>query len=145
MNQTSQTSRSGHVSIELAKQLKSAGLVWVPKPKDDFAYEYGNKTSWLYEYYPAVYDYPGRFIWLPTLSQLMAEIEGQGYDIQFQSNKRTPMGRYRFVIFEIINGIIKQFWADTLEDAAALALLWILNRKKEDTQKEIARKEGVPQ
>lgn len=66
------------LSMAKAKALKEAGLSWEPQPKDDFAYESG-KISWLYEFYPAVCRYPERFVWLPSLSQLLAEVEKHGY------------------------------------------------------------------
>lgn len=61
-----------------------------------------------------------------SLSQLLAEIEGRGY----LWNLDHSTGRYLCQIgkwkWE------KCIWADTPEDAAGAALLWILEREKDE-------------
>ena len=145
----SQTSQMSHVSIELAEQIKKVGLEWVPKERDRLYYDQKNLIVLAVQEYDlfvacgvelfSISEHPERsLVWLPFLSQLMAEIEGRGY----LWNLDHSTGRYLCQIgkwkWE------KCLWADTTDDAAAMALLWILNRQKEDTQKEIAQKEGVP-
>lgn len=71
-----------------------------------------------------------KVVWTPSLSQLLAEIEargwGYGLDHSFSSKK------YRFGIYRGINGRDfkgKNFWGATPDEAAAQALLWILEQE----------------
>lgn len=122
------------ITLDLARKLRDAGLVWEPKPKDDFAYESG-KVSWLYEYYPAVFDYPKRFVWLPSLSQLLAEIEGRGYYWEMSPALLKPQPRYEIVIYDhrvkYSKSIVFSTVTTTREEAAGLALLHILGGERD--------------
>lgn len=129
------------ISLDLAKQLKEAGLKWKPNPKDDFAYKNG-KVCWLYEYYPAVCDYPDHFIWLPRLDQLLAEIKCKGYT--WCITDEEVGGDFRVSLSKIVwNGrggtklvdVDDIFYADTPEDAAGQALLWIYQKGAKEDEK----------
>jgi hypothetical protein len=64
-------------------------------------------------------------LWLPSLSQLLAEIEGRGYE--------WGICKQKFVSPEYLMELRQletkwRGWADTPEEAAGKALLWVLER-----------------
>lgn len=96
------------LSIETAKKLKDAGLVWNPDIGDIFFIE----EEWLFA---------------PRLDQLLAEIEKRGYGWKLE--KFHAYNLRRMQIYKI-NDLLGCFEADSPEEAAAQALLWILEQKK---------------
>lgn len=118
------------ISLETARKLKDAGLKWKPEPKDDFAYYNGQKTSWLHEYYPAVCDYPERFIWLPSLKQLLTEIEKRGYGYRLCPDS---IALYKKAMDGALIDVYPTRSMNLIPmkntEAAAQALLWILEQK----------------
>ena len=108
------------LSLETAKALREAGLKWEPVLGDLFVADYDNGLG------PTPVDVvktnnfgePGpEYMWLPHLGQLRAEIEAQGYDWFLKTD-------YCYVVNNNNQG--QGIYADTPEEAAAQALLWIL-------------------
>lgn len=121
------------LNLENAKKLKSAGLVWKLKEGD-----------WYWANGHVLYDgeYPQlinneRHIFLPSLSQLLDEIEKLGYswEMGLTTTKGGPMmpgewkSWYWVEIFKN-NKSVYSAEAGTPDDAAGLNLLWILERGK---------------
>lgn len=117
------------ISLEKARVLKEAGLVWGWKEGDFFI------ISWdsIGEIHCCWSGYSGNYhghkddIWLPRLDQLLAELEKRGYrwDIGNLEGKYL-IGLFDWESREYIKG---QFYADTPEEAAAEALIWILKQE----------------
>jgi len=120
------------ISLEKAKALKEAGLRWEPK-----RFDWG---FWVKAELPipqlVIYDPDPKTvntkdsIWLPRLDQLLAEIRKRGWvwilycgndgiEVEIETyNPETPLHlRYKCIK------------ADTPEDAAAEALLWIMKEE----------------
>jgi hypothetical protein len=118
------------LSLELARKLKDAGLVWEPKRGDWF-----QDGKWEFLFLDAVKEetkenYKKNCTWLPSLSQLLAEIEERGY---VYSHLMGPFlyGKYMVEIFKsngkyLLMDVGGKFYGDTPEEAAGLALHWIL-------------------
>ncbi|HBX22647.1 MAG TPA: hypothetical protein DEF34_03265 [Desulfotomaculum sp.] len=116
------------LSLKLAQKLKAAGLEWEPKKGDWLLIYTDGEKRYLKE--PVLYDNGACLpweedCWLPRLDQLFAEIEARGYavEVHFTVNRV-------WVLKKGINDIPRVFDSDTAEDAAARALLWILEQKK---------------
>ena len=129
------------INLELAQKLKSAGLVWEPKKFDLYNAEFANGSSGIFSVWhdgQVLESMTGtKFIWLPSLSQLLAEIEkGYSWETGLTVTKGGPMmpgerkSGYWAEIFKN-NKSVYSVEADTPEDAAASALLWILERDKD--------------
>lgn len=119
------------ISIDKARALKEAGLKWEPKKFDLYTmaptvidsrtihhgiYCTGRKLSDL------AMAVMGDRIWLPSLSQLLTEIEKRRYFWELNYLAEIRIWTY---------GFEKYFESeDSLEDAAANALLWILRQKE---------------
>jgi hypothetical protein len=126
------------ISLELAKKLKDAGLKWEPETGDGFRNVF-METDHFITYrsidrfksitHTQEYTEKNDFVWLPSLSQLLAEIEGRGYE--WSIGKVGNL--YLIGVKEVspIRVIPKTLRADTPEDAAAGALIWILEREKD--------------
>lgn len=129
------------ISLETAQKLKDAGLMWEPKIYDylhsDFGIEnvdrlafYGGQTShvnrwsWNSEKY-----HLHNLVWLPSLSQLLAEIETRGYGWRLQKVSGYYLRRIEIYIY---NDYMGCFEADTSEEAVAQALIWILKQEAAD-------------
>jgi hypothetical protein len=115
------------ISLDKARELKEAGLVWEPK-EGDWYYSNNTKTTILADFDRAgdiislaAQKSPGWLVWLPSLSQLLAEIEARG--IMYKLG--CARGNYRI---DVSDGIlfVGGFDADTPDNAAADALIWIL-------------------
>ena len=126
------------ISLEKAKKLKEAGLVWEPQEGDlvyhseaeDYFYittddmeDYVQATRIDKEYAYSI------AIFLPRLDQLLAEIEKRGYKWFLETDRET------YFIRIIKPGDTKEpvsfkAYAKSLVDAAASALLWIYERRK---------------
>jgi hypothetical protein len=128
------------LSLEMAKKLKSAGLKWEPK-QDDRVYcnEPGfiGKTGTICQAgYPflgtrvnialddnsiAVFD-SRKLINAPRLDQILAEIEARGYGWGIDGLGYCQLFRSGYMV--------KVVRADSPEEAAAQALLWIMEQDK---------------
>lgn len=112
------------VSLELAEQLKNAGLKWEPK-RGNFYMQKGCERDFTIDLVGIVPDLED--IWLPTLSDLLDELEKMGIDWQIYSIKS------KYVI-ELWNRdkyphkAVKAEIGDTKENAAAKTLLWALGQ-----------------
>jgi hypothetical protein len=121
------------ISLELAEKLKDAGLKWEPKEGDWFYLDAKhNKPHLIYGREGKAYfaDAIKEYCYMaPSLSQLLAEIEGRGYE--WSIGKVGNL--YLIGVKEVspIRVIPKTLRADTPEDAAAGALIWILEREKD--------------
>ena len=134
------------ISLELAQKLKNAGLQWEPKPGDWYharlwkpmliAYQstiaqYIQVTDTENEHLPHTRTatiaelLKENDVWLPRLDQLLAEIEARGY--------LWNLNKFRCCIISEVDYNNKNWKAEkefkdnpSHEDAAARALLWIL-------------------
>ena len=135
------------ISLEKARALKEAGLVWEPDI-GDMIYVNGEYGSVIHvnqddngKYILIVYVtaggvthylnvYKHDWIWLPRLDQMLAEIEARGYFPRL----RKIAGAGYVLTFYAANGkdhvtLMEFISAKTWEDAAADALLWLMGRE----------------
>ena len=125
------------LSLETAQRLKAAGLKWEPQEGDFLYYHtYGEGSelgvisdSDMGEHREESLDniYTGEWIFAPRLDQLLAEIEKRGWKHELYSH--PEFGKYHCVIQK--GGIRRLFDANSPEEAAAQALIWILAQKEE--------------
>ena len=141
------------LSLETAKKLKDAGLQWKPQVGDWFytqsgnlefvafksslAAEYIKTTNGNNEHYPNSRLMTGAeimqedFVFAPRLDQMLVEIEKRGWTWMLYAP--NDEGKYGI---DIGNGSIydnnKTILADSPDEAAAQALLWILERETND-------------
>ena len=118
------------LSVETARKLKEAGLKVEVKIGDSF---YNLDQQLIETFYSdivmqALYfltdDACDRIIWLPRLDQLLAEIEKHCFwALIFDECDRPPY------CLQLSSFIDEYFIADSPEQAAAQALLWILEQK----------------
>ncbi len=119
------------ISLEIARKLKEAGLVWEPQKGDlvyhDEAEESFNITAGDMEDFVQATRIDKEYaysiaIFLPRLDQLLAEIEKLGYKWLAE----TDTERYFIRVVEIKKPNNSHVvFLDTPEEAAASALLWI--------------------
>ena len=116
------------ISLEMARKLKDAGLEWEPKINDFFKGPYGIDVVFVLEVnIDSVLSVNGKefadtvYIWLPRLDQLLAEIEKCAYEWCLEQAR----DKYRLSLW-FDQACVYEFRASTPEDAAAQALLWIL-------------------
>ena len=122
------------ISLEKAKALKEAGLLWEPQRGDLYYYPNGEFSGTL-----IVMGSPPEWTiklesvfeqtWLPSLSQLLAEIERREWNWLLENNGEIE-------IWDDNPNILRKYFdftADTPADAAADALLWVLGQEKEET------------
>ena len=117
------------LSFEMAKKLKDAGLKWDPKLRDPFYYREDddwerdvlNKQD-MQEATHQIYEYIADWVFAPRLDQLLAYMEEQGYKVESTQDacyifhpEKSPRWR--------------EFLAENRINAAAEALLWILNER----------------
>ena len=131
------------IKLETAVKLKEAGLEWEPQIYDFYESDNGienvsslsfndgkvsrvDKWNWR----PGKY-YLSRLIWLLRLDQLLAEIEKQGFNGSIGSDwyRQDTDKKYCMGLFDI-NGMYVQgqFYGKSPEEAAAKALLWIMEK-----------------
>ena len=125
------------ISLELAKELKEAGLEWEPQIYDYFDGPNGiepveslHLLDGMIEMVNDCRKHWVELLWLPTLSQLLTEIEQRGYGYDLYTN--TPyQDDYAINLWH--EGCQSDYApvADTPEAAAAAALIWILREGKE--------------
>jgi hypothetical protein len=130
------------ISLELAKKLKDAGLKWEPK-EGDWYIIFGDEEQFLevcgtelhrtdrcIDSVKRLYRIaPGELCFIPSLSQLLAEIEKRGYewDLEFDIG-----GCHKYSCTISSDTHYEFMPADTPEETAAQALLWILERGQGD-------------
>lgn len=115
----------GMISLEKARKLKEAGLVWKARIGDWYYEDAGEDSGhFLIDCYEGTYQIPkhDNMIWLPSLSQLLGELR-----------KHSMFVKITWLVMDekwdcVIDGR-EQFLADTPEDAAAEALIWILGQE----------------
>lgn len=95
-----------HVTLDLAVRLKDFGITGGPQKAE--LHEWGIKEEWK----------------LPSLSQLLAEIKRHCYGWKLHD---TGIGVF-MALYSGGKAMGLAFESDTPEDAAALALIWILER-----------------
>ena len=133
---------AGRRRIEIFERLKDAGLVWEPKAKD--VYWDGRAEVVIFDVnkYNIIGNFVGnggiitprrkefldKMVFAPRLDQLLAEIERRGY---WFSLARESEGHNYSVMLWQAGGRIGIFYAATPEEAAAQALLWILEKERE--------------
>jgi len=128
------------INLKTAKALKAAGLVWEPQYGDRFIIPEifieglsGLMDDRLLMSYKASEpeDNWGEFIrvniFLPRLDQLLGEIEKRGYEWTLWVRNKLMPNKYTIDIGKATDyGETKRIGADTPDEAAAQALLWIL-------------------
>ena len=117
------------IGLETAQKLKDAGLMWEPKEKDEMFDVYGNMSMLYWPQHWQDVDVTKNNIWLPSLSQLLAEIETRGYGWRLQIFSGYYLRRIEIYIY---NDYMGCFEADTTEEAVAQALIWILEQEAAD-------------
>lgn len=124
------------LSLELAKRLKELGLRWEPQEGDFLYYHtYGEESklgvindSDMGENREESLDniYTGEWIFAPRLDQLLAEIEKRGY--AWKLEKFHAYNLRRMEIYKV-NDLLGCFEDNSPEEAAAQALIWILEQE----------------
>lgn len=118
------------ISVDKARQLKESGLLWDIKYGDfywDDKYGEVGIVSILNDGIKREYIRRTYLIWLPRLDQLLDEIEQRNYLWLVHNNDSS--NEICVVIYPPYPSNCIRFRADTPEDAAAKALLWILQRE----------------
>lgn len=128
------------LSLETAKKLKDAGLQWEPQIGDWFYNSHGyvfdttldllNEVTVLINSFAR--SYANRtIVFAPRLDQMLVEIEKRGWTWMLYAP--NDEGKYGI---DIGNGSIydnnKTILADSPDEAAAQALLWILEQQNND-------------
>jgi len=118
------------ISLELAKKLKAAGLKWGPK-EGDWAFKWGKDKPFCVSGMNCftVVDQVDRYVFAPSLSQLLAGIEKRvhWYGL-FRYHPRNTK-EYKSYLEITMLDVEKEFNADTPEEAAGQALLWIIEQE----------------
>jgi hypothetical protein len=126
------------LSLSKAEELKKAGLVWEPEKGDWYNLIVCGtgeiKGPNLVQVLPFGVFCNVVDIWLPSLSQLLAEIEAREWNWTIRKLngdfQAAGGGKYRLVLLDKLEatwGIKnRQFLADTPEDAASMALIYLL-------------------
>ena len=121
------------ISIDKAKQLKELRLEWNPKCGDWYKVDYWPTPTLLTADITRMdnEEICRRFeriskdektVWLPSLKQMLDEIEKYQYTFSLVGEKIT--------LFKKLN-LVVQFECESREDAVADALIWILQKEKE--------------
>lgn len=121
------------ISLELAKKLKEVGLNQSLEYGDLF---YHGRENSKCIFGITVFDNsifpPRRIIRAPHLDQLLSEITKRW---MFWALHNHSIGvEYCFQLMPCSKGVGKSFWADTPEDAAGQALLWILETERQGSK-----------
>lgn len=130
------------ISLETARKLKEAGLKWEPQ-EGDLCYDTQNEritsiTEEDGEFYQKIKDtqanelvyFRKNTIWIPRLDQLLAEIEWY-FNWNIGSGEFWPdKPKYCMGLFGEDGQYVKgQFYANSPDEAAAQALIWILEQE----------------
>jgi len=137
------------ISLEKAKALKVAGLLWEYTQSDCFYYNYPYKDNagftHTYRYPGNKFVYSGKWgsgfsgedaeeairkivqqhIFAPRLSQLLTEIEKRGWNADSVTLKDGGYGCDIYWLSATVQTIYKTFAGESREDAVADALIWI--------------------
>jgi hypothetical protein len=127
------------LSHELALSLKNAGLKWEPKEGDWFNNtKYGPRVispmklgEWQRKSKNKTVKIWDRLLWLPSLLQLLQEIEKRGW----QADSVQANGKYACDIAYLSKAVPTEyltFIGDTREEAVGKSLLWILEQEAGD-------------
>jgi len=134
------------ISLEKAKCLKEAGLLWEPC-FGEWVHVDGENKMIVHVCEGEFGDYKDirclspftgiakglrdlECVWLPSLSQLLTEIEKRGCSYQIDG-KNSPSDKYRVCVTDGMS--IKLFKAESPEDAAADALIWLLGQEQKES------------
>ena len=117
------------ISLEKAKCLKEAGLLWEPKRGDKYQF-FGVSDVSIMDRQIIVNPEADFLTWLPSLSQLLAKIDTSGYT--YSLYKRTGDGRASMVLWTGAGEVFDK-WSTTPEDAAADALIWLLGQEQKES------------
>jgi hypothetical protein len=135
------------MKLETAQKLKDAGLPWMPELLDTYVFTKFEESGELSVCIPKTYENVNNLnglllidaedetglLWLPRLDQLLEEIEARGYTWSLEKeNAEYVHGKYCFSICNTNGHKPKwnDFHADSPEEAAAAALLWILEQER---------------
>jgi len=131
------------IGLDAAKKLKDAGLEWGgtnTKRGDFYLAEFKDGTSGIYTVGVDGQNLWGEtivFTWLPRLDQLLSEIEGRGYKkYTLEKNKSVTLLLWEWdeelATMDFGNGWMPgvDFCAGSPDEAAAQALLWILEQRE---------------
>lgn len=136
------------ISTELAQKLRDAGLKWEHRPDDSYTFEpqtiqpiikrpdspgiitveagrYSLDNPCAVRRYTLLK--PSHAVWLPSLEQLLEEIEKRGWEASIELTHNDQPAEYRCIITHAFQGRAK-FTGPTSEESAGLALLWLLER-----------------
>jgi hypothetical protein len=129
------------ISLSTAKKLRDAGLRWEPKEGDYCYYDEkldllaGENLASTVKLHNLITKNPEYQdmgpIWVPSLDQLLGEIEARGFrwDVSKYSREHLASDKDRSGAYgcqvESSTDVI-EFTADTPEEAAGRALLWVL-------------------
>lgn len=125
------------IGLETARKLKNAGLKWEPCFGD--SYEWMGET-WVVDKFEhrlaeILNTHKPSAIHMPSLDQLLAEIEKRDYwwEINYALMVDGGIKKYNMkIVKRHKNGIFESCIADSPEEAASLALLWILEQEAAD-------------
>lgn len=123
------------ISLELAKALKAAKLEWEPQLHDKYLTAYCFKVPTAVIFNPEKCKWEGTEVWLPRLDQLLQEIErrGQLWQIVYEGE----ILKYQIRVYPkdyVTCWQMHGFPGDTPEEAAAQALLFILNNGRKENE-----------
>ena len=134
------------LSLELAEKLKSLGLAWEPKNNDaiflkhDF---YGDMFSTVVSSKNNTIYHTSNFIgyhwddidiitWLPLLDQLLVEIQKHVDELSLDlENKKRNEWVCTIGIYTEYGTSVNEYLANSPEDAAAQALLWLIEQERD--------------
>jgi len=116
------------ISVELARELKEAGLVWKPEEGDRYYWRGNYRTfnaSVLACDTRIVKSEPENCIWIPRADQLLATIEEHGLDYRLTASKAITGDSW---LYEI--RIEEVCYAGKIrEETIAIALLWTIEHR----------------
>jgi hypothetical protein len=125
--------RIGMISLETAKALKEAGLEWKPRKFDSYFHP-NLRNALINDPHVPKCGIKPELIFVPRLDQLLKEIEKRGWE--WELGILTLNDGRTYMIDVALEELIKtesedwmSFVANSPEEAAAQALLWILNQK----------------
>jgi hypothetical protein len=116
------------ISLETAKALKEAGLEWKPRKFDSYFHP-NLRNALINDPHVPKCGIKPELIFAPRLDQLLKEIEKRVWKWNLWVDEREGGYKCAVVIPSPIRPIPKVIKANTPEEAAAQALLWILNQK----------------
>lgn len=120
------------ISLELAKQSKDAGLKWEPKFGDIYYDTEENDKAVITRVGNGIVF--GNPIWLPSLSDILTEMEKRGYIVDLEHIVASST----HYVCQLWEQLKSSAWnptfnsvGNTREEATGKALLWVLEKEKE--------------